>query len=72
MSWLTSLGIAVLTSLVAMFAAGFVAELSVRWYRISSFEGGSGYFVVGKVPGRGEPRVERLDAARRCWCASVT
>ncbi|HTV00263.1 MAG TPA: hypothetical protein VMF13_07000, partial [Luteitalea sp.] len=47
MSWLSSLFIALLAGLVGLFAGGFAADLAVGWYRISSFEGGSGYFVVG-------------------------
>jgi len=46
MTWLASLAIALLTGLVSLFAGGVVAEWCVGWYRISSFEGGSGYFVV--------------------------
>jgi hypothetical protein len=38
--------VAVVTALVSGFLAGCVASLCVEWYRISSFEGGSGYFVV--------------------------
>lgn len=45
-SWLASFAIAILTGLVALFTGGFVADLCVGWYRISSFEGGSGYFVI--------------------------
>jgi hypothetical protein len=30
-----------------MLAAGYVANLAAGWYRVSSFEGASGYFVVG-------------------------
>lgn len=47
MSWLLSLAIAVITGLVGMLLGGFVANLAVSWHRISSFEGGSGYFVIG-------------------------
>lgn len=47
MSWLLSFVVAILTGLVGMLLSGFVANLAVSWYRISSFEGGSGYFVVG-------------------------
>lgn len=47
MSWLASLLVAVLTGLLGMVLSGVVANLAVGWYRISSFEGGSGYFVVG-------------------------
>lgn len=47
MSWLSSIGVAILTGVVGMLVSGFIANLAVGWYRISSFEGGSGYFVVG-------------------------
>lgn len=47
MRWTTSIFIGVLTALVTMVLAGYVANLAVGWYRISSFEGGSGYFVIG-------------------------
>ncbi len=46
MGWLLSIVIGVLTSVIGCLCAGAVASLCVRWYRISSFEGGSGYFVV--------------------------
>ena len=46
MGWLASLAIALLTGILSLFASGFVAALAVDWYRISSFEGGSGFFVV--------------------------
>ncbi len=45
-SWFVSLAIALLSGIVALFAGGVVADWCVGWYRISSFEGGSGYFVV--------------------------
>lgn len=47
MSWGLSLLVGLLTAVVGLFVSGFVANLAVGWYRISSFEGGSGYFVVG-------------------------
>ncbi len=47
MSWLSSIGVAIITGLIGMVVSGFLATLAVDWYRISSFEGGSGYFVVG-------------------------
>ncbi|HEX5632907.1 MAG TPA: hypothetical protein VFX50_06745 [Gemmatimonadales bacterium] len=47
MSWILSLLVGVLTAVAGLLAAGFVADLCVRWYSISSFEGGAGYFVVG-------------------------
>lgn len=47
MTWLTSLFVGVLSAGVGLLVSGFVASLAVDWYRVSSFEGGSGYFVVG-------------------------
>lgn len=47
MGWPGSIGVGVLTAASATVAAGWIANLSVGWYRISSFEGKSGYFVVG-------------------------
>ncbi len=47
MRWLVTLGIALVSAALGLFAAGLVASLSVDWYRISSFEGNSGFFVVG-------------------------
>src|SRR5689334_1487927 len=47
MSWLASFGIAILTAILGLFGAGTVSALLVDWYHISSFEGGSGYFVIG-------------------------
>ncbi|MGE0552761.1 MAG: hypothetical protein AB7R55_04970, partial [Gemmatimonadales bacterium] len=46
MTWLSSFGVAVLTGLLGLLAAGYLAARAVSWYRISSFEGQSGYFVV--------------------------
>src|SRR5262245_33232819 len=46
MSWLASFGIAILTAVFALFCVGTVSSLAVDWFNISSFEGGSGYFVV--------------------------
>ena len=46
MSWLSSIAVGLLTAAAGCIASGFVASLAVRWYRISSFEGGSGYYVV--------------------------
>ncbi len=47
MGWPASLLVGVLTALAAALLAGIVANLAVGWYRISSFEGASAYFVVG-------------------------
>lgn len=46
MSWVLSIFVGLLTAVAASLEAGFVADLCVGWYRISSFEGASGYFVV--------------------------
>ncbi len=46
MGWLLSLFIGVITGLITMVAAFATAEVAVGWYRISSFEGGAGYFVI--------------------------
>ncbi len=46
MSWILSLVVSLLSGVLGLVVAGVIAEESVRWYRISSFEGGSGYFVV--------------------------
>jgi hypothetical protein len=46
MSWLGSLVNGVITAIVGAILAGVVASLAVDWYSVSSFEGGSGYFVV--------------------------
>jgi hypothetical protein len=46
MSWPATFGIMLATGLAGMFAAGYTANLAVSWYRISGFEGQSGYFVV--------------------------
>jgi hypothetical protein len=46
MSWPASILVAVLTGAAGLVVSGFIANLAVDWYRISSFEGGSGYFVV--------------------------
>jgi hypothetical protein len=47
MSWLGSIFVGVLTGALALVCAGVVANACVSWYRVSSFEGGSGYFVIG-------------------------
>lgn len=46
MTWPGSLVVTVLTGIVGMLVSGFVANLAAGWYRMSSFEGASGYFVV--------------------------
>jgi hypothetical protein len=46
MSWLASIGIALLTGILGLLCGGFLGNACVRWYRISGFEGGSGYAVI--------------------------
>ena len=46
MSWLASIAIALLTAAVGLMLGGYLASLAVGWYRVSSFEGAAGYFVV--------------------------
>lgn len=47
MSWPGSFGVAFATGLLGMVVSGLVALRAVEWYRVSSFEGGAGFFVVG-------------------------
>jgi hypothetical protein len=47
MSWFATVVIALLTGVCGLFCAGAVASCCVRWFRISGFEGKSGYFVIG-------------------------
>jgi hypothetical protein len=46
MSWLSSIAVAILTAAAGCVASGFVASLSVSWYKISGREGNSGYYVI--------------------------
>ena len=46
MSWLASFLVALATAALGLVLGGYVASLAVGWYRVSSFEGGAGYFVV--------------------------
>lgn len=46
MSWPATLGVALLAAVVGMLCAGYTANLIANWFRISSFEGQAGYFVV--------------------------
>ncbi|WP_198372340.1 hypothetical protein [Roseomonas rosulenta] len=46
MSWMAATFLGLLTGVMAMIYAGLVADLAVPWLHISSFEGGSGYFVA--------------------------
>lgn len=51
MNWLNTLITAIATAAIGTVVSGYLANRSVRWYRISSFEGGSGYYVVGLALG---------------------
>src|SRR3954451_17484949 len=46
-SWGASILVALLAAAIGLVLGGFIASNAVSWYRISSFEGGAGYFVVG-------------------------
>jgi hypothetical protein len=46
LGWLSSLAVAVLTAVAGCLGAGFLADVCVGWYRISSREGNAGYFVA--------------------------
>lgn len=47
MHWLSSLLVALAAAVGGGGCGLLIGERCVRWYRISSFEGGSGYFVLG-------------------------
>lgn len=49
MSWPLTLLFGLLTGFAGAAYGGVMADLAVRWLRISSFEGGSGYFVVFNI-----------------------
>ncbi len=51
MSWFSSVVIAVLTAIFSAVVGGLIAARAVVWYRVSSFEGGSGYFTVSVALG---------------------
>ncbi|MEP6765042.1 MAG: hypothetical protein ABJB66_12055 [Gemmatimonadaceae bacterium] len=46
MSWTGTIITAIITAAIGAMASVYVADQAVRWYRISSFEGGSSYWVV--------------------------
>ncbi|MBN9657446.1 MAG: hypothetical protein J0H49_04670 [Acidobacteria bacterium] len=46
MSWLLTILVGILTAAACGAAACYLGTLCVEWYSISSFEGGSGYFVA--------------------------
>ena len=47
MTWLNSLLVSFLTGLLGLFLGGLVGIGCVKWFRISNFEGASGFAVVG-------------------------
>ena len=47
MNWPNSLLVSFLTGLLGLFLGGIIGLACVKWFRISSFEGASGYAVVG-------------------------
>lgn len=47
MKWLTSFLIAVLTGVLGLVSAGFVASAYASWYHVSQREGAAGFFVIG-------------------------
>ena len=49
MSWLGILSVAMLTAVVSGVLCGIVASLGVDWYKVSSFEGKSGYVVISII-----------------------
>lgn len=46
MNWFVSILVALISGLAGLLLAGFIANSCVSWYRISSQEGESGYFVI--------------------------
>jgi len=46
MSWFVSILVGLVMAAFGALYGGFMANAAVKWLRISSFEGGSGYFVV--------------------------
>ena len=47
MRWMTYFFLSLPVAVLGLLGAGFVANAAVRWYRVSSFEGKSGFFVIG-------------------------
>lgn len=46
MNWLLSIVISLLTGVAGLFGTAFLTTFLIRWFRISSFEGGSGYYAA--------------------------
>jgi hypothetical protein len=47
MTWIATFATGLLSAVCGAFVVACLGGLCANWYRISSFEGGSGYFVVG-------------------------
>ncbi|MBC8086709.1 MAG: hypothetical protein H7Z40_05550 [Phycisphaerae bacterium] len=46
MSWVSTVITAIITAALGTVLSGYVALMAIRWYRISGFEGKSGYYIV--------------------------
>lgn len=46
MTWLSTFSIALLSGLLGLVCAGFIAAFCADWFRISNFEGKAGFFMV--------------------------
>jgi hypothetical protein len=46
MSWLATIGVGILTAIIGAFGTGAMGGLCVNWFRVSSREGGSAFFVI--------------------------
>lgn len=47
MTWLGTIFVGIVTAAIGCVLSGYIAGLAVRWYHVSGFEGGSGYFMLG-------------------------
>lgn len=47
MHWIYSFLVSLPIAGLGLLGGGLIGNACVRWYRVSSFEGGSGYFVIG-------------------------
>ncbi|MCB1123458.1 MAG: hypothetical protein KJT03_18035 [Verrucomicrobiae bacterium] len=47
MTWLSSILVSILCGALGLLCGGYIMNLCVIWYRVSSFEGKAGYAVVG-------------------------
>jgi hypothetical protein len=51
--WFSASASALLTAVAGTLLSGYLADLSVRWYRVASFEGSSAHYVIGRALGGG-------------------